>query len=147
MTLRGQGNVQGRLRFMEIMDSSTPQDGNYLMSPFKRPDVHVPNCFSVAKQRLIELKRRFLSNSDFHKEYTCCLNDVIERGYAENVPQKWLQGTSGKVWYIPHHGVHHARIGSLQVVFDCGATFQGTSLNSELLQGSNLTSSLLGVLI
>ena len=32
------------------------------------------------------------------------------------------------------------------MVFDCGATFQGVSLNSELLQGPNLTSSLLGVL-
>lgn len=32
------------------------------------------------------------------------------------------------------------------MVFDGGATFQGTSLNSELLQGPNLTSSLFGVL-
>lgn len=32
------------------------------------------------------------------------------------------------------------------MVFDCGATFKGTSLNSQLLQGPNLTSSLLGVL-
>ena len=30
------------------------------------------------------------------------------------------------------------------MVFDGGATYQGTSLNSELLQGPNLTRSLLG---
>lgn len=34
----------------------------------------------------------------------------------------------------------------LRVVFDCGAEFKGTSLNNQLLQGPNLTSSLLGVL-
>ena len=31
-------------------------------------------------------------------------------------------------------------------MFDCSAEFKGTSLNSQLLQGPNLTSSLLGVL-
>lgn len=34
----------------------------------------------------------------------------------------------------------------LRVVFDCGATFQGVSLNSQLLQGPGLTSTLIGVL-
>ena len=33
------------------------------------------------------------------------------------------------------------------MVFDCGTTFQGKSLNAELLQGPDLTSTLLGVLI
>lgn len=31
-------------------------------------------------------------------------------------------------------------------MFDCGATFQGVSLNSQLFQGPDLTSRLLGVL-
>ena len=34
----------------------------------------------------------------------------------------------------------------LRVVFDCGATYGGASLNAELLQGPDLTSSLIGVL-
>lgn len=36
--------------------------------------------------------------------------------------------------------------GTLRVVFDCGATFHGTSLNAELLKGPDLTSTLIGVL-
>lgn len=32
------------------------------------------------------------------------------------------------------------------MVFDCGAAYKGTSLNHQLLQGPNLTSTLLGVL-
>lgn len=34
----------------------------------------------------------------------------------------------------------------LRVVFDCGASYQGTSLNAHLLQGPDLTNSLVGVL-
>lgn len=44
---------------------------------------------------------------------------------------------------IPHHGVHHLRKGSLHVVFDYRAIFQGASLNSKLFQGPT---SLVGVL-
>ena len=83
----------------------------------------------------------------FHKEYTNFFTDVIRKGYAEEVPQHQLNRGNGQVWYIPHHGVHHPKKGTLRVVFDCGAEFQGTSLNSQLLQGPNLTSSLLGVLV
>lgn len=34
----------------------------------------------------------------------------------------------------------------IQVVFDCGASYQGTTLNDQLVQGLVLTNSLLGVL-
>jgi len=74
------------------------------------------------------------------------MEKLIGNTYAEQVPQQKLHYERGKVWYIPHHGVHHSRKGSLRVVFDCGATCKGVSLNSELLQGPNFTSSLLGIL-
>ncbi|KAL7841259.1 hypothetical protein SRHO_G00249500 [Serrasalmus rhombeus] len=82
----------------------------------------------------------------FRSEYTEYLTEVISRGHAEIVPQHQLEGEDGKVWYIPHHGVHHPKKGTLRVVFDCGAAFKGTSLNSELLQGPDLTSTLFGVI-
>lgn len=130
-------------RFMEC--SATLQDGRYTLKlPLKKPDILLPNNFAVAKQRILDLMRRFLSNPTVHKEYSSYLNGVIKKGYAEQVPQQ--QGKSGKVWYIPHHNVYHPKKGSLRVVFNCRATFKEMSLNSELLQGPNLTSSLLGVL-
>lgn len=87
-----------------------------------------------------------MNNPILHKEYSSYLNKVNDKGYAEQVPQEQLQCGSGKVCYIPHHSVYHPRKGSLRVVFDCGATYKGISLNSQFLQGPNLTSSLLGVL-
>ncbi len=70
---------------------------------------------------------------------------MINKGYAEKVPTQRLKGDSGKVWYIPHHGVRHPRKRNLRVDFDCGATFKGTSLNQVLLQGHNFTNTLFGV--
>ena len=37
-------------------------------------------------------------------------------------------------------------IGKIRVVFDCSARYNGTSLNDQLMQGPDLTNSLVGVL-
>lgn len=92
------------------------------------------------------MKKRLLHNECFHQEYAGYMRELISKGYAEPVPEHQLRCEAGKVWYITHHGVHHPRKGSLRVVFNCGATFHRVSLNGELLQGPNPTSSLLGVL-
>jgi hypothetical protein len=47
---------------------------------------------------------------------------------------------------LPHHGVFHPRKNKLRVVFDCAARYHGSSLN-DLLQGPNLTNTLVGVLL
>lgn len=135
-------------KFMEKVESSVQlKGGHYMMKlPFRTPHVNMPNNFTVAKQRVSGLKRRLLKDETFHKEYTDFLTDVINKGYAERVPESQLDRSEGKVWYLPHHGVYHPQKGNLRIVFDCGADFKGVSLNKTLLQGPNLTSSLLGVL-
>ena len=63
------------------------------------------------------------------------------------VPVSELFPSDGAVYYIPHHGVYHQKkTGKIRVVFDCSAKFKGTSLNDNLLQGPNLTNTLIGVL-
>lgn len=137
------------IKFVEIMKSSAQlQKGHYKFKlPFKKEEVTMPNNHYIAKQRASGLKKRFQKDLSFHDEYTNFLADVISNGYAEQVPLHQLEPQVGKVWYIPHHGVYHPRKGKLRVVFDCGAEFKGVSLNSQLLQGPNLTSSLIGILM
>ncbi|XP_067023705.1 uncharacterized protein [Acropora muricata] len=67
---------------------------------------------------------------------------MLEEGHAERAPKRYET-----VWYVPHHGVYHPKKPEkLRVVFDCSADFQGHSLNRHLLQGPDLTNSLVGVL-
>lgn len=51
------------------------------------------------------------------------------------------------VWYIPHHGVIHPTKKKFRVVFDCSSQACGGSLNDVLLQGPELSNSLMGVLL
>lgn len=97
-------------------------------------------------QRLLGLKGKFSRDELFHQEYTSFFIDVISKGYTEKVPQRQLGGEDEKLWYIPQHGVRHPKKATLRVVFDSSAEFMGTSLNGQLLQGPNLTSSQFGVL-
>ena len=74
------------------------------------------------------------------------MTEMIQRGDAKIIPAEELD--NDPVWYIPHHGVYHPKKpDKLRVVFDCSARYQGVALNDYLLQGLDLTNSLIGVLI
>jgi hypothetical protein len=75
------------------------------------------------------------------------MSKIFKEGYAVKVPDEKLAQSDGHVWYLPHHGVCHPKKRKLRVVFDCAARYQGTSLNDQLLQGPNLTNTLIGTLI
>ena len=74
------------------------------------------------------------------------MTDLISKDYAEKVPE-CDRVDDGRIWYLPHHGVYHPRKpGKVRIVFDCAARYQDTSLNDELLQGPDMTNSLVDVL-
>ncbi|KAK0135655.1 hypothetical protein N1851_028490 [Merluccius polli] len=137
------------IKFMDIVSSTAKLiEGHYCIDlPFRKENVTLPDNRYIAEQRLCSLKRKFDRNSEFRGEYTTFLSDMIAQQYAEPVPPDQLTQSNGKVWYIPHHGVYHPQKGKLRVVFDCAASYKGTSLNSQLLQGPDLTNNLIGVLV
>ncbi|XP_025763461.1 uncharacterized protein LOC112847046 isoform X2 [Oreochromis niloticus] len=137
------------LQFLEIAtESATIVDGHYSIAlPLRNKRIKMPNNRKVAEQRALHLKRKLERNTSFHAEYSAFMSNIITKGYAVKVPEKDLGRDNGKVWYLPHHGVYHPKKHKLRVVFDCGASYKGTTLNDQLLQGPNLTSTLLGVII
>ena len=80
------------------------------------------------------------------EDYIALMNDIFIKGYAKKAEQDHCN--KGRLWYIPHHGVYHPKKpNKIRVVFDCSAQFENTSLNKELLQGTELANTLVGVLI
>lgn len=136
-------------RFIECVSNSIHfEDGHYVISlPFKSENVCLPNNRKQVEQRLSSLQKRFSRDENFHKEYCVFMNKILEEGYAVKVPDEKVIQDDGQVWYLPHHGVYHPKKRKLRVVFDCAARYQGTSLNEQLLQGPNLTNTLIGTLL
>ena len=67
--------------------------------------------------------------------------------YAEEVPYHALRlAKDQSVVYINYHGVYNEKKGKIRVVFNCSKQFKEQSLNSHLLQGPDLTNTLIGVL-
>ncbi|MCG8044768.1 MAG: hypothetical protein N0E48_03640, partial [Candidatus Thiodiazotropha endolucinida] len=133
-------------KFLSILENGVKfQDGHYeLPLPFKNGSPSLPNNRSVALKRLKALTKRFSSDTKFRHDYYGFMQDLINNGHAERVTEG--MSVSNSVWYIPHHGVYHPqKPDKIRVVFDCSATFEGSSLNSHLLQGPDLTNKLLGV--
>ena len=130
-------------------DTIRHDSGHYSLDiPFKKQPPDLPNNLPVAKQRLECLRRRLSRDESLHKSYTASMNELFDKGYAEAAPDGDAAPVEGSMWYLPHHPVFNKnKPDKIRVVFDCAATFQGTSLNSEVLQGPDLTNKLIGVLL
>lgn len=109
-------------------------EGHYSIAlPLRNKDMKMPNSRKVAEQRALNLRRKFVKNPTFHAEYSAFMGGIIEKGYAVKVPSKDLSRDDSRVWYLPHHRVYHPKKKTLRVVFDCGASYQGITLNDQLL--------------
>ena len=54
----------------------------------------------------------------------------------------------GNAWFVLHHGVYHPeKTNKIRIVFDCSAKFRGVCINDNLLQGPDITNTLVGVLV
>ena len=136
-------------RALEIMNQTVKlKEGHYEVAlPWRHYPPDLPNNKSLADHRLNLLKRRLTKDTSLHEKYTGFMDDLLRKGYAGKVPTEHLKGPSTPVWYLPHHPVFHPqKPDKVRVVFDCSAKCRGTSLNDHLLQGPDLTNTLVGVL-
>ena len=80
-------------------------------------------------------------------KYATFMHSLFEKRHAQRVPENQLGNPPGITWYLPHHSVTNPnKPEKIRVVFDCAARRSGVSLNSQLLQGPDLTNNLVGVL-
>lgn len=123
-------------------------DGHYEVGlPFRDDDIHFPCNREQVLRRLISSRRRLKINADFYEEYKNFMNLMLTNKFAERVPSEQLKTLPGKAWYLFHFGIYHKQKKTIRIVFDASLKYKGVSLNDTLLQGPDLTSGLLGVLL
>lgn len=135
--------------WMKRVESSIQMDeGHYSVPlPFRNPCEKMPNNLSMARSRLEGLRKRLRKNQTLAEDYCTFMADMIDKGYAESIPEIEQDKHEGRIWYLPHHAVYHpTKPGKIRVVYDCASEFNGESLNGRLLPGPDQTNSLVDVL-
>ena len=139
---------QNDRRALDIMEQTVKlENGHYEIAlPWKMYPPSLQRNRAVVERRLGLLTKRLKREPMVHEKYKEFIGDLLNKDYARKV--RCLEPRPlGTHWYLPHHPVFNPqKPGRIRVVFDCSAKHRGTSLNDQLLQGQDLTNSLVGVL-
>ena len=142
------GQSQDDKKFIDIVSCGMKViNGHYeIPLPFKESKVVMKNNYNQAAKRALWQRKKMGRDEKYSKDYTAFVENLIDKGYAYQVPMDQIQCSNPR-WYLPHHAVYHPKKpDKIRVVFDCSAKFDGESLNDKLLQGPDMTNSLVGVL-
>jgi hypothetical protein len=140
-------------RAMRILENTTRKVDDMGCSKYevgmlwKSDDTRLPNNRTQAYKRFMSLRRRLNSNSSFRIKYIDTMSEYINSGYARKLSKDEASRHSPIDNWLPHHGVWNPNKGKLRTVLDAGASIHGVSLNSNLLKGPELTSSLVRTLM
>ncbi|XP_060571866.1 uncharacterized protein LOC132730037 [Ruditapes philippinarum] len=134
--------------FLRIMDEQVHKnpDGGWIAPlPLRSGRPRLPNNKKQVVKRTNNLLKGLEKDPVKKAHFFEFMDKLFSNGHAELAPKL---GPYDECWYLPIFGVYHPRKpNQIRVVFDSSAKLEGVSLNSVLLQGPDLTNSLLGVLI
>ena len=116
--------------------------------PWKKDHPKLENNYVQAVKRLQSIERKLKRDPEKAEAYTTAINQYVEKGFAEEVPDPSSGG--GNFRYLPHHAVFRAdrKTTKCRIVFDASASEQDSaSLNDCVLPGPALQHNLASVLI
>ena len=116
--------------------------------PWKRDPPKLESNYMQAIRRLGSIERRLRHDPVKAKAYNSAINDYVEKGFAEVVPNE--NGEDRTVRYLPHHAVFRddKTTTKCRIVFHASAREgHGVSVNDCVLPGSALQSNHASVLI
>lgn len=141
-------SIEDRKWLTIVQDNTKKIGGHYeIPLPFKKPDLELPNNYPMALYRANSLKRKLCKDNKLFNDYKLCIDNLVKSKFVSRVDPN-IPTEKGRIWYVPHHGVYHPKKPEkVRIVFDCSAQYKNSSLNKSLLQGPDLTNSLIGVLL
>ena len=94
---------------------------------WKAPNISLPDNRQVALRRFFALEPRFKRDPEYARGYSKVIDEFIAPGHARRVTAN-DPNPSGRVWYLPHHGVvSPGRPGKIRVGHDVSVEFRGVS--------------------
>ncbi|XP_055911959.1 uncharacterized protein LOC129945983 [Eupeodes corollae] len=128
---------------------SRASDGKYVVAlPFKTPLPNFEGTLHSAVSRLYSMERRFQKHPELKRQYSEFMQEYLDLGHMELIPQSDIQKNPCSQFYLPHHAVFKpdSSTTKLRVVFDGSVKdSNGQSLNSKLLIGPPIQRDLIGV--
>ena len=87
------------------LESIKFDDGHYVLPLSWRNEEVLPNNKTMALKRLKHLKKKLNKNPQLKTRYTTEMQLMVDKGFAERVPENEDLKSNLKRWFIPHHAV------------------------------------------
>ncbi|XP_058448819.1 uncharacterized protein LOC131428793 [Malaya genurostris] len=114
---------------------------------WKYDDVRLPNSKPLAERRHRCLMKKLQRDPELLNILKLKMNDYLEKGYIRKLSSEESMMNNDRIWYLPIFPVFNRnKPGKVRIVWDAAASTGGVSLNSVLLKGPDLLTSLLSVL-
>ena len=129
---------------------SRASDGRFIVSLPKKPQMKPLGESRLQAVRRHKSLERALRSRGAYDDFHLVMEEYFEKDHAELVPADELEKPTSEVFYLPMHAVYKESSNTTKVraVFDASApSSSGISLNSKLLVGPTVHSSLVDVLI
>ncbi|XP_055523175.1 uncharacterized protein LOC129717331 [Wyeomyia smithii] len=137
-------------RARELLKATTIRVGDRFETGllWRDEDIVFPDSYPMAIKRMEALERKLSKNAQLRDKVIRQIEEYQAKGYAHKLTEEELTRThSSAVWYLPLNVVvNQKKTGKIRLVWDAAASVNGVSLNSQLLKGPDLLTSLVAVL-
>lgn len=137
-------------RARHLLELTTVRVGNRFKTGllWKHDNVKMPESYPMALRRLECLERRMNRDSVLKEAVHHQVSEYERKGYAHRATAEELSlADQRRIWYLPLGAVINSKKpGKVRLVWDAAAKVNGISLNSVLLPGPDLLTSLPAVL-
>jgi hypothetical protein len=116
--------------------------------PWKECHPPLPDHRELCCRRLMSLLKRLKQSPQLLTEYDSIIQDQLQKGIVEIVPQPSLSN-SDQTHYLPHHPVirRDKSTSKLRIVYDASAKSTGSSLNDCLYTGPKFGQSIFNIVL
>ena len=95
-------SIEDRKMYELMLESIKFDDGHYVLPlPWRNEEV-LPNNKTMALKRLKHLKKKLNKDPQLKAQYTAEIQLMVDKGFAERVPENEDLKSNPKRWFIPH---------------------------------------------